>query len=138
MLWIRVLDEAICTIMQNPTGVSKIADSQNVRDKENKTRLTPKPPQARITHVPRPRTPARPARVTAPSRAPIPEKPIKIPSPLGPPFKIWSAKIGMSTEYGIPIRLTTPSSNSRARTGFVCSTNSNPSTMASIRDPSCS
>ena len=42
-----------------------------------------------------------------------------MPSRRRPPCRIWSAKIGISTAYGMPDRLTRPSSSSRARIGAV-------------------
>ena len=57
MLWMRVFEEANCTIMQKPTGTSKTVESQNTRDAENKIRLVPKPMQASMTQVLKPRMP---------------------------------------------------------------------------------
>src|SRR5215831_8276896 len=108
MLWISVLDDAIWTIIENPTGSSSKVENQKFRESENNIRLAPKPAQASITQLPSPRTPCLPASTAAPSNAPIPDEPIRTPRAFGPPFKILSANIGIRTEYGIPIRLTTP------------------------------
>ena len=45
-----------------------------------------------------------------------------------------SAKIGISTTYGIPVMLTSPSSSSNARMGAVRRMNWNPSMMCSSGD----
>jgi hypothetical protein len=37
-----VFDDAICTIIDMPTGTKKTADSQNTRDQEKSIRQTPK------------------------------------------------------------------------------------------------
>ena len=39
MAWISVLEDDICSIMQKPTGSSSAVESQNTREKENRTRL---------------------------------------------------------------------------------------------------
>ena len=76
----------------------------------------------------------RTVRVAAPARAPTPDADMSNPYASGPPPRMRSAKIGMSTLYGIPIRLTRPSSSSNARTGAVCHENTNPSTMLAQAD----
>src|SRR5580698_7474487 len=95
MAWIKVFDDDICNIMPKPTGSNSAAESQKFRDRENRIRLTPKPPQEYATHLPKPCTPLREARVSAPSKAPTPVAPIRIPKPRTPPCRILSAKIGI-------------------------------------------
>src|SRR5712692_1769759 len=101
-----VLDDAIWTIIEAPAGTSSSADSQNDRDNEKRTSDTPNAAADVATHRPRPVTPRRHARLSAPPNAPRPEQAIRRPSPRGPPPRIWSAKMGISTAYGIPAKLT--------------------------------
>src|SRR5450759_1696408 len=82
--WISVFDDAICSIMKYPTGISSSTDSQNDFENENSIRLTPKPAQHTEIHLPRPLTPERTASVSAPSSAPTPADPIRIPSRTAP------------------------------------------------------
>ena len=51
--------------------------------------------------------------------APTPSHPSENRGYEAPPCRYLSAKIGISTAYGIPIRLTRPSSRSSSRTGAV-------------------
>src|SRR5215471_10330290 len=95
MDWIRVFDDDICSIMPKPTESNNAAESQKLREKENRIRLTPKPPHEIATHFPKPCTPLREARVSAPSKAPTPVAPIKIPRPRAPPCRILSANMGI-------------------------------------------
>jgi hypothetical protein len=97
MAWISVLEHAICNMMKNPTGISRLADIQKIFEKANAIRLTPNPAQQIEISLPNPFTPVRTARVKAPNSAPIPVKPIKMPSPFAPECNTWSAKIGIST-----------------------------------------
>ena len=62
-------------------------------------------------------TDLRAASQSAPSSAPQPVAPIRKPSVCGPPSKTVAAKIGISTEYGTPTRLTTASSRMIDLTG---------------------
>ena len=57
MVWISVLEHAICSIMENPAGSSRATESQNHRENENKIRLTPNPAHVNATQRPRPLTP---------------------------------------------------------------------------------
>src|SRR5215813_4787394 len=97
MAWINVLEDDICNIMQNPTGSSNAVESQKMREKENKSRLHPKPAQENATQRPKPLTPVREASVKAPSNAPTPVAPMRMPKPFGPPCSTLSANIGIST-----------------------------------------
>ena len=97
MVWISVLEDAICSIMQNPAGTRSAAESQKLRDDANRTRAAPKPPHEYATQRPSPRTPVREANVSAASRAPTPVALIRIPRPRAPPCRIRSANTGMST-----------------------------------------
>ncbi len=93
----RVLDEAICTISENPTGMRSVAESQNERESEKRMRLVPNPAEESATQRPSPCTSRRVASVSAPASAPTPVAPIRRPSPFTPPWRIRSAKIGMRT-----------------------------------------
>src|SRR4051812_44167301 len=112
-----VFDEAICTIIDAPTGTSSTADNQNDRDSENATSAMPNDADAVATQRPSPRTPPRRTSDSAPPSAPSPDAPISSPSPAAPPCRIDPANTGINTEYGMPAKLTTPTSTSRARTG---------------------
>ncbi len=97
IIWMRVLLEAICTIMAKPTGSMRSTESGKARDIEKAMRATPNSDAQPAIQVPRPFGLGRIARVTAPARAPIPEAPMRVPRALGPPWRIRSAKMGMST-----------------------------------------
>jgi len=105
-------------------------DSQNVRDAEKPISATPKVADAVATHRPSPRTPLRRTSDSAPASAPSPDAPIKRPRPLAPPWRIDSANTGISTEYGMPAKLMTPSRMSSARTGAVRATKRKPSAVS--------
>src|SRR5205085_10710162 len=117
-----VFDDAICIIIAAPTGTRNAADNQNVRDDENAISDAPNVIDASITHLPSPCTDLRSAIATDEASAPAPAAPIRIPIPLGPACRIRSAKIGISTAYGMPVKLTTPIRISSARTGAVVAT----------------
>src|SRR5689334_10244647 len=110
-----VLDDAISTMIEAPTGTSSAAESQNDRESEKVINATPNDADAVATQRPRPRTPPRRTSDNAPPSAPRPDAPISRPRPLAPPWRIDSANTGISTEYGIPEKLTTPRSTSSAR-----------------------
>ena len=69
------------------------------------------------------------------SARPRPRSPSECRDRARPEWKIWSAKTGMSTAYGMPVRLTRPKSSSKARMGAVCATKRNPSTMWLMAEP---
>ena len=106
----RVLEAAMCVIMKKPQSTSVAAESPKDRDAENATRESPKPVAATATQRPSPREPSRAARTSAAASAPTPVAPSRMPSPREPPPRTRSAKTGISTTYGMPITLTSPSS----------------------------
>jgi len=116
MVWMIVLLAAICCIIPNPVNNIRIMESHRTRDIENRINPAPNmPPQwesfYQAEYV------LRTASETPEMSAPIPTAPIRKPSVCGPPFRMRPAKIGISTVYGIPIRLTIAKSNRMVRTG---------------------
>jgi hypothetical protein len=137
MVWISVFDDAICSIIAKPTGTSNDIERRKCREKVNAMSASPKPIAANATQRPSPFTSRFPASVSAPSSAPAPAAPIRSPSPRAPLWRMSSAKIGMSTAYGISTRLARPSMRSRARMGGVRTTKRNPSMICEIAEGLC-
>jgi hypothetical protein len=65
----------------------------------------------------------------------MPVAPISAPNALAPPRRMRSAKIGISTVYGIPVKPTTASSMSSAWIAGLWTTQPNPSTIFGSGDP---
>ena len=63
MVWISVLDDAICSIMQNPAGTRSAAESQKLRDEREQDQGGP---EASRTNTP-PSGPARGRRSARPA-----------------------------------------------------------------------
>ena len=133
MLWMSVLDEAISRVTENPAKTSSAIESQKLREREKRTRATPKQLQATAIHPGRPLTLFLVASMIAPQRAPTPGAPISRPSPLAPPCSTWSAKTGISTTHGVAIKLMSPNNSMSARTGAVRVTKRKPSMV--FREP---
>src|SRR5579863_390937 len=117
--WIKVLEDDICTIIEYPTGTSKSTDSKYQREIEKRISDVPNAAHARHTQRPRPRTVSREAIVKAPESAPTPVAPMSTPSVRALPCRICAANTGMSTEYGIATKLTSPSRSKINRMGAV-------------------
>src|SRR4030042_5686888 len=103
-----VFVEAMCIIIPNPLINIIESESHKFLETEKIIRLSPKMPVAAVRIFPRPKTVLLDARYIPPTSAPIPDEAIKKPRKFGPPCSISFAKIGMSTVYGIPIRLISP------------------------------
>src|SRR3954453_3359196 len=129
-----VFDAAISTIMKNPAGTSSAVESHSARENENAINVMPKHTADTAAQRPSPRTFWRTVSKAAPARAPTPDAAINKPYAFGPPLSTLDAITGMSTLYGIPIKLTRPSSSNNARTGLVFHEYTNPSMMLSHAD----
>ncbi len=129
-----MFDAAICEIIENPTGKSSSIERYTLREAANIIRLTPNPMAAIPISRPMPRKPLRLASSSAPVSAPTPVDAISDPSVEAPPPRICAANTGISTVYGMPTRLITPSSVRINRIGRVRTMKRNPSRMCSTAE----
>ena len=124
-----VLLAAIWTIMPKP--VSTIIASEIPRFVEKAKPIKPTPNRRVPIHItfPSPNTVLRDAKNKAPVNAPTPDAADRNPSVSGPPRRIFLAKIGISTVYGIPMKLTRANSSRIVRIGAKPKAYRNPSCM---------
>ena len=125
-----VFDAAICSIMKKPVeeqGRSRAAASGEREGDQREAEAGRRAghPAAEAARAGR----ARPAAARAHERADAGGAQQHA-HPAAPPPSTWSAKTGISTAYGMPTTLTSPSSSSSARTGGFARTKAKASAIA--------